>query len=119
MRTLIVGASNKSHRISNQAFHMLTRYGHEVVLVHPKLKNIEGTNVLSSIKLVTQQIDTVTLYVNSSRSSKMLADLINLNPRRIIFNPGAENAVLKTGLHEAGIECIEACTLIMLQTGGF
>jgi len=37
----------------------------------------------------------------------------------VIFNPGAENPELSTMLKEAGIEPVEACTLVMLNTGQY
>jgi hypothetical protein len=44
---------------------------------------------------------------------------VALNPRRVIFNPGTESAPLQQALDEAGIEWLEACTLVMLRTGQF
>ena len=90
MTTLIVVASNKPHRISNQAIHLLKAHGNDIVLVHPVLKEIEGLAVLPSVKDVKQKIDTVTMYVNAARSSEMLDDLLNLKPQQIIFNPGSD-----------------------------
>ncbi|MFT6873748.1 MAG: hypothetical protein ACJAVN_002770, partial [Roseivirga sp.] len=40
-------------------------------------------------------------------------------PKRIIFNPGTENQELKNKAESAGIECVEACTLVMLSVGNF
>ena len=40
-------------------------------------------------------------------------------PMTIIMNPGAENAHLAEEARAAGIEVVEDCTLVMLQTGAF
>jgi hypothetical protein len=45
--------------------------------------------------------------------------IIDLKPRRIIFNPGTENPILNSLATEKGIETIEACTLVMLKTGQY
>ncbi len=45
--------------------------------------------------------------------------LIALNPKRIIFNPGAENEDLARLAEKHGIEAIEACTLVMLSIGNY
>ena len=45
--------------------------------------------------------------------------LLALHPKRIIFNPGAENAAFAKEAETAGIEALEACTLVMLGTGHF
>jgi hypothetical protein len=40
-------------------------------------------------------------------------------PKRIIFNPGTENAQLQKLASEKGIDTINACTLVMLKTGQY
>jgi hypothetical protein len=45
--------------------------------------------------------------------------IINLAPKRIIFNPGTENPILANRAKAAGIATIEACTLVMLTTGQY
>jgi hypothetical protein len=45
--------------------------------------------------------------------------IIDLKPRRIIFNPGTENSILNNLATEKGIQTIEACTLVMLKTGQY
>jgi hypothetical protein len=42
-----------------------------------------------------------------------------LNPKRIIFNPGAENPELEALARKNGIEVLNACTLVMLSIGNF
>jgi len=44
---------------------------------------------------------------------------MSLHPKRIIFNPGAENEELTKMAAQQGIQAIEACTLVMLSTGQF
>ncbi len=64
-------------------------------------------------------IDTVTLYLGEPRSNPLIDEIIQAKPRRIIMNPGAENPSLAEKAEEAGIEVVEGCTLVMLQTGQF
>jgi hypothetical protein len=45
--------------------------------------------------------------------------ILDLKPRRIIFNPGTENPILKALAIEKGIQTIDACTLVMLKTGQY
>jgi uncharacterized protein len=37
----------------------------------------------------------------------------------VVFNPGTENPDFEQKLEEAGIEALEACTLVMLRTGQY
>ena len=119
MNVAVIGASNKSHRYSYQAVMLLKEKGHEVFPVHQRIKDIEGMRVYSSIKDIKDSIDTVTMYVGTEISNAIGEDILVANPRRIIFNPGAENSLLECKAKEKGIEAINACTLVMLKTGQF
>lgn len=118
-RVLIIGASDKPDRYAHKAMVELLRYDHEVILVHPRLKEIEGRPVHAGLSTVKGPIDTVTLYVNPSLSAGMADALISLNPKRVIFNPGTENPELAQKLQASGIETEEACTLVLLATGAY
>ena len=41
-RVVVMGASAKPDRYSNQAVRLLLENGHEVIPVHPKLDEVEG-----------------------------------------------------------------------------
>ena len=118
-RVVIVGASDNPERYSHKALLLLRRHGHEVVPVHPKLVEIEGIQVVPDLSAITGKVDTVTMYVGAAISAGLQEKLTALHPRRVIFNPGAENVVLAEALQKAGIACEEACTLVLLNTGQF
>ena len=65
------------------------------------------------------EVDTVTMYVNPSRQSEWEDYVLSLNPKRIIFNPGTENPSLQSKAEQQGIETLQACTLVMLNTGQY
>ncbi len=116
---LIIGASPKPDRYAFKAQQMLSDYGHQPVLIAPRYDQIEGLPVHRHISDVTQTIDTVTLYVNPTRLQNYLSDIIQLQPKRVIFNPGTEDAAAQSQLESAGIEALEACTLVLLRTDQF
>jgi len=118
-RVVIIGASNNPERYSHRALLLLRKHGHAVVPVHPKLAEIEGIPVVADVGMISGPVDTVTMYVGPAISAELQDKLIALKPRRIIFNPGAENASLVAALQKAGIACEEACTLVLLSTGQF
>lgn len=119
MNVVIIGASNKIDRYSYKALMLLGEYGHQVFPVHKKLKDIEGIKVFSSIAEIAMSIDTVTMYVGSAISNVLKDEILSSNPKRIIFNPGAENLTLEQEAQAKGIKTINACTLVMLKTGQF
>lgn len=118
-RVVIVGASDNPERYSHRAQLLLRQHGHEVVPVHPKLTQIEGVPVVADLSAVSGPVDTVTMYVGPAISAGLGDKLAALKPRRILFNPGTENAALQQKLIAAGIICEEACTLVLLNTAQF
>ena len=119
-RVVILGASNNPTRFSNKALKMLKNFGHLPLPVHPQLSQIEGEKVFSTLNEISGQVDTLTMYVGPKISSAMKEDILKLKARRVIFNPGSENPELEKALRdEAGAEVVEACTLVMLQSGQF
>lgn len=118
----VIGASSDPSRYSHQAMELLKEYGHEALPVHPRETEVLGKKVVPNIgELVKagQKVDTVTMYVNKEISRKYEKDLIELKPKRVIFNPGAENPPLEDALKQNGIEVLDACTLVMLRTNQF
>ncbi|HRP81332.1 MAG TPA: CoA-binding protein, partial [Flavobacteriales bacterium] len=64
-------------------------------------------------------VDTVTMYLNAHNQEAWRERILAMKPKRIIFNPGAENPAFERAAQEAGIETLEACTLVMLNTGQY
>ncbi|MBU0579686.1 MAG: CoA-binding protein [Candidatus Margulisbacteria bacterium] len=119
MKVALLGATAKSDRYAYKALEKLIEKEHKVYPIHPKMEFLLGKKVYSSISEIDVDIDTLTLYVGKARSDIMIDEIIALNPRRIIFNPGAENDLLRDKAKAAGIEALYACTLVMLTTGQF
>lgn len=118
-RVVVLGASHKPERYSNQAVRLLREYGHEVIPVHPKLEEVEGIKVVNSLDRIEGDVDTLTLYVGAERSSAMMDAILRLKPGRVIFNPGSENPELEQHLNSANIPFDHACTLVLLRTAQF
>ncbi len=122
MLTLILGASPNPQRYAFLAQQRLMAAGHAVLPVSPKGGEILGVPVardLAQVLAAGARVDTVTLYVGPDRLKPMAADLAALAPRRVIFNPGTEDADMEAALRQAGIETQEACTLVLLGTGQY
>jgi len=115
----VVGASANEERYSNQAMRMLAEKGHNPVPVAPARGEILGRKVCASLADVPGPVDTVTMYVGAARQAPVIEEVLHRKPRRVIFNPGAENPAAYPGLRAAGIEVVEACTLVLLRTGRF
>ena len=118
MKTLVIGASTNKERYSYKAIHSLVDKSHQVVAIGAK-KGMAFDIPIETEKLDFHAVDTVTLYLNPKVQQDYYDYILSLKPRRVIFNPGTENDVLKKLLSEHGIETIEACTLVMLATNQY
>jgi uncharacterized protein len=116
--TAIIGASPNSDRYSYRATMMLNKYGHKVFPVGMRKGTIDDIKILTDFPELPE-IDTVTLYVGPANQPYWYDYILGLNPKRIIFNPGTENPQLYNKATEKGINCIQACTLVMLSTGEY
>lgn len=116
---VILGASNKTDRYAYMAQQGLVNRGFRVLPVHPTIKEIDGVPVFASLSDIKEPVNTITLYVGEERSTAVMQEILNLKPKRIIFNPGAENKSLQIEARKLGIEALDACTLVMLSTNNF
>lgn len=117
-KTLVIGASIHPDRYSYQAVKLLRNYGHEVVALGTQEGKVADVDIQVRPYDV-KDIDTITLYLNPMRQKEMEDYILSIEPKRIIFNPGAENSALAIRAHQQGIEVENACTLVMLRTGQY
>ena len=117
-KTLVIGASIKLSRYSNMAIRLLRQNGHPVVAIGLREGQVEDVPIFTHRPIINN-IDTVTLYLNSVSQEAFYDYVLSLNPRRIIFNPGTENRTFKKIALERDIEVVENCTLVMLNRNLF
>lgn len=117
-KTLVLGASDRPDRYSYLAINRLRGKGHPVVAIGQRRSKV-GDVEIGTEKNVFPGVDTVTLYLNPVRQKEYYDYILSLQPKRIIFNPGAENPELSTLAQSNGIQPLEACTLVLLSTGQF
>jgi predicted CoA-binding protein len=118
-RVVVLGASPKPARYANRAVRELMAAGYSVIPVHPKIKAIEGLAVVHTLRAIPGRVHTLTLYIGPERSRGLIDDIVSLSPGRVILNPGTESDELESRLRARRIECLHACTLVMLRTGQF
>ena len=116
-RVLVLGASLNPTRYAHKVALQLNRLAYDVVLVGHKPGIIDGLSIETYIP--NKSYDTVTLYLGAKNQQQYHDQLLKLKPKRIIFNPGAENSVFQKLALQKDIEAFEACTLVMLSMGTF
>lgn len=115
-KTLIAGASPNTDRYAFKAARMLQQYGYEFIPVGIKKGEVLGHPILNEWPEHIADLDTVTLYIGQEHQKPIYDKIMRLKPRRIIFNPGTENAELAELAKQAGIKAEYACTLVLLST---
>jgi uncharacterized protein len=119
INVVVLGASAKPDRYSNQAVKLLSENGYNVIPVHPSGISVNGMITVKHLSEINIPIDTLSVYVNASLSSSLKDEILKLSPSRIIFNPGTENDELEKICRKNNIAVERACTLVLLKTNSF
>ena len=114
-KTLVLGASSNPSRYAFLAVNNLRSKGHPVVAIGKHLGKVADVDIEIN-RRPYDHIDTVTLYLNPANQREYYDYILSLHPKRIIFNPGAENPQLAELAKKNGIKTMEACTLVLLNT---
>lgn len=117
-KTLVLGASDNPERYSYLAVNRLRAKGQPVAAIGIKKVKVADVDI-DTEKIPYPDIDTVTLYLNPQNQKQYYDYILSLHPKRLIFNPGAENQELYNLAKSNGIQPMEACTLVLLSTGQF
>ena len=115
----VVGASEKPERYANRALRMLLAHGHTPIPISKVGRDMLGLKGYPSLAAVPDPVDTVTVYLSSAKQAPVIEGILAVRPRRVIFNPGAENPEVAGLLARHDIAVVEACTLVLLATGQF
>lgn len=119
-KTVIIGATPNPARYAFLAATMLQEEGLEFVPVGIKSGSVLGVPIAPIYeKPPIEQVDTVTLYIGPHHQPEHYEYIMSLKPKRVIFNPGTENPEFERILKNAGIEALEACTLVLLRSGQY
>jgi uncharacterized protein len=89
-KTLVLGASSNPMRYSFLAINKLREHHHPVIAIGKKASLVADVSVTAETAPIPD-LDTVTLYLNPENQKNYYDFIIDQHPRRVIFNPGAEN----------------------------
>ena len=117
-KTLVLGASANPARYSFLAINRLRAHDHPVVAVGKKNGQVLDVPI-STDHVAAADVDTIALYLNPRNQVEYYDYILDINPKRIIFNPGTENDELIQKARENNIEPVIGCTLVMLSTNQY
>ncbi len=116
--TLVIGASENPERYSFKAITQLRFHDIETLafgLKTGKVADVDFDNEWNS----SWKVETVTLYIGIEKQKDFYSKIIELQPKRVIFNPGTENELFYALLKENNIQVEIACTLVLLSLGNY
>jgi predicted CoA-binding protein len=117
-KTLVIGASLKPSRYSHLAIKKLSEKSIKTDAFGLKEGIVYGVQIKTNF-VDFQNIHTVTLYLNPKSQEEYYQKIIDLKPKRVIFNPGTENPSFYSLLKNNNIEVEVACTLVLLAIDQF
>ena len=116
--SLVIGASENPQRYANMAIRSLLKNGKHVVAIGNKEGEVQGVTIHKGMTKF-ENIHTITLYINPRIQREYYNYILDLHPKRIIFNPGTENPEFYQLLQLNAIKFEVACTLVLLATNQY
>jgi uncharacterized protein len=117
--TLVLGASPNPDRFAYKAVRSLQRREMPVVAIGRRNVDLGNLQIRKGMPEDIGNVHTITLYMSAKNQKEYYNYILSLNPKRIIFNPGTTNPELSEIAQKAGIEVIDDCMLVMLNTGKY
>ncbi len=117
-KTVVLGASPNPARYSFKAVKSLVLHGYEVIAVGFR-PGVIYDKFIQRGEPAIEDVHTIALYIGEQRQSEFHDYILSLHPKRVIFNPGTVNPPFMSELESEGVEVVEGCTLVMLDSGEF
>ena len=117
-KTLVLGATAKPEKYAFKAITLLVEKGHSVLAIGQNAGEVAGIKIQTKA-IPLKNIDTVTLYLNPARQKDYYNYIVEMKPKRVLFNPGTENPELYQLLELNNIKSEVACTLALLTTNRY
>ena len=115
--TAVIGASPNPSRYAFLAVNRLVKFNFDVVALGFRDGMIGDIAIQKEWPDKISNLKVISLYLGPQRQAPFYDYIVQLQPERVIFNPGTENPELYKMLTKAGIQIEEACTLVLLNTG--
>lgn len=113
---VVIGASPNPKKYSYIAIRKLLLRYYKVIPIGTRSGSIGTCSILTDRPLL-EDVDFVILYINSKKQKEYYNYILQLKPKRILFNPGTENPELVELARENDIEVIYDCAICLINAG--
>ena len=111
----ILGASAERNKFSNKSVRAHVQQGYTVYPVNPKGGEIEGLPVYKSLaEIPPGNLDRISVYLPPAVGMKVLPEIIARGTDELWLNPGADSDELIAVAQAAGLNVIQACSIVDL-----
>ena len=117
-KTLVIGASVKPDRYSHKVVLKLLDSGIKVIPMGINQGNIADLVIVRPFEK-QKDIHTVSIYIKPEIQKEYYKYIINLQPKRVLFNPGTENPIFSQILQKHNIYWENSCSLVLLSTNQY
>ena len=117
-KTLVIGASVNPNRYSNRVVLKLLDSGIKVIPMGINQGNIADLVIVRPFEK-QKNIHTVLIYITPEVQKEYYKYIINLQPKRVLFNPGTENPIFSQILQKHNIYWENSCSLVLLSTNQY
>ncbi|MCF8331353.1 MAG: CoA-binding protein [Bacteroidales bacterium] len=117
-KTMVLGVSPDPSKRAYKVCQKLLQKGHSIRPVGIREGNVENTPIITH-ETNPEPVHTVVIYLRAERQKNWIPYIMASTPKRIIFNPGAENEELIDKAKTKGIEILYECTILMLSSNRF
>ena len=110
----ILGASADHTKFGNKAVRAFLTKGYTVYPVNPKGGEIEGLPVRHSLADIAPDVklDRISVYLPPAVGLKMLPQIVARGCNELWLNPGSESDELVAAAEKAGLNVIQACSIV-------
>ena len=116
--TVVIGVSTNPWRFSHMCVLKLIDHNIPVAAIGLRRGSIGDVPIITGYPAF-EDVHTVSLYIGAKKQEDYYDYILSLHPRRIIFNPETYNPELERLAKLYDIETIEACSLLLIETGLF
>lgn len=117
--TAVIGVTPNQNRYAFKAVTKLCEHKYPVTALGFRTGDVACDSIITDWPKTIENLKVVSMYIGPARQPEFYDYIIELNPKKIIFNPGTENHEFYKMLDSVGIEYEEACTLVLLSTGAY
>ncbi len=115
----IIGASADRAKYGNKSLRAHVRNGYDVYPVNPKGGEIEGLKVYRTLADVpVERLARVSLYVPPHVGITLLDEIAAKGCDELWLNPGSESPELLACAFELGLDPIQACSIVDVESRG-